>query len=117
MREVQILNWCDIHWQGEDRVEAVKTVRLDDHELEVCAEHYEQVDALMSELASLFALGTKVEKVKRKASRPVAERGAGLSTTCPYCGYAPPTRSALGQHLRSHHDSNFTKAREEGHDI
>jgi hypothetical protein len=86
-----------------------RTAALDDEaaRVDLC----DECDAHLDALRELIAKGESTKRQTRgrpsvkNASRPVRERGLGLPTDCrePGCGYVAPSRSALGQHVKSQH--------------
>ena len=110
MKTVVVQSYCDLDSEPGE-VPATDEVTYEGRLLDVCAEHKQVVEDAIQAVADLFASGVPIGEAP-KASRP--RKGVGgrapnpdMSTlfmrTCQDCGYAPPTRSALGQHVKQKH--------------
>lgn len=121
MREMQVLKWCDGK-HGDDRayVHADHEVvvafdRGKNQLLDLCDGHYDEF--VVPLLTLLDEKGVNVDQIahKGKVHNLVKSQRGVVSTKlpggpCPEpgCGTTPPTRGALGQHLKQHHGTGLT---------
>jgi len=109
MKHVQVVAYCDGTHEDKVRSMIERTVSVDSSKAvvldlcEPCDKIFQDLQALMERgaVAEQQSKGTKKSSTKRKV-------GVELTTTCPNCGYHTPSRSALGAHLKSHHDQKLT---------
>lgn len=109
MKTVVVQAYCDLHSEPGE-VPATDEVTYEGRVLDVCAEHKAVVDDAINAIRDLFASGVPVSQVPktprsaRKKGRPPQElKESEAWRTCPECHYTTPTRSALGQHLKTQH--------------
>lgn len=108
MRDVQIILYCDPCLDEGDKTEAEEerevavdgVVRL----IAVCAEHRKPVALVAGWLAlGLDPAQALAEEQKHKVPKRRKDRSPGGTFVCDLCDHRTRTRSAQGQHLRSHH--------------
>lgn len=121
-REVKVVAWCD--GGHGDQVEATveRVVSVDGGTatlLDLCASCDETVQAVLDLMSEGVAADTVAAPAPRRrpgtGTPPARRRGVAPHRAdgrdrrdCPECEYVGPTRSALGQHLRSRHDAKFS---------
>lgn len=121
MKQVVVQSFCDLH-DGVMNVRAAEEETYNGMVLDLCEEHAAEVRHLISQISELFEAGVPIKdgrRPMRKGPPPAAKTGRGTNRvasrmketeawrTCPECGHIPPTRSALGAHMRSHHGARL----------
>ena len=120
MKTVVVQAYCDLA-HAED-TSATEEVTFEGQLLDVCDEHAESVRQQIEALRDLFLVGIPVEPPRRgrppKAVPPTGRSGPGgrpplalkesvAWRTCPECQHVSPTRSANGQHVKTHHSARL----------
>lgn len=116
MKHVTITGYCDGDHEEKTLSVIERTISVDGGKpvlLDLCEPH----DKIIRDLYVLMERGATLDepvKKKPKSGRQVGGTAKPTSIplppapqTCPECGHTSPTRSALGQHLRSKHDKGF----------
>jgi hypothetical protein len=125
MKQVVVQSFCDpdiAENPDDEPVPATAEITRDGVVLDVCERHRVIVQGMLDELDQVFAMGSPVKggrRPMRKGPPPVPKSRRGGNRvasrmketeawrTCPECGHIPPTRSALGAHMRSHHGARL----------
>lgn len=112
-RELRIDTWCDpCLAKGAHEEATTEEVALGGRtlQLDVCKAHRDKLIAPLE--TALEAWGRRPEKAPRKtsATRPLAPSlDMAPLPQCLVCGHQTPTSSALGAHIRTHHDMNMAQ--------
>ena len=111
MKTVVVQAYCDLCSDaGQEEVPAFTERTFNGYLLDLCERHQTQVEELLIVLNGMFRQGVEVEPHRRrgtgrKVGRPSIEQKESVEwRTCPDCGHIPPTRSALGTHVKSKHN-------------
>lgn len=99
-REVQIITWCDVLIEGEDRhpAEQIVTVSLNSKKpkvIDLCDVHAKELVEPLDELVKKFGV------TPEEMPRPKDSKG---NPPCPLCGFQSKSRAGLAAHLKGHHD-------------
>lgn len=111
MKQVVVQAYCDLcAEEGQAEVPAEREETFNGYVLDLCGKHSASVEELLVILNGMFKRGVPAEegKVPKKRGRPTGRPpddllNSEVGRTCPDCGYVTPTRSALGQHVKSKH--------------
>ena len=119
MKRVLVQAYCDLCAQDETETPATEEETHEGRLLDLCERHANTVQVALLMVRDYFTMGVEVEAPRRGRPPRVAPTAAPTSwagrrpsaelknsvawRTCPDCGHVAPTRSANGQHVKTHH--------------
>jgi hypothetical protein len=110
VKQIIVQSFCDLCAVQEQETPATTEATHNGRVLDLCDEHDTVISDLRRQIDRLFAEGVALEPVRpvRRGGRPTDDQKESVEwRTCPECGHIPPTRSALGAHVKTAHNKRL----------